>query len=608
MPITTRAAKGSALTHVELDANFTELAAAITFLLPADTAYSAVVPLTGTLYMPQTSVAGAIAFSVAAAPAKGANTYLRLVANGTNTPTFTGMREWGGSSGFDNRNGIVNEIQFFNDGVDSWYSISQEVNAQALPAAATAISMTGPTTGVTGVASTAFSVGVTPLGGAITGTVVVTPSDAAAGGTFTPTSVSLTTAAPSATFTYTPASTGAKTISVTNNGGLTNPANITYTASAAATAPAQVTGLTLGSATTTTQPLSWTSPANGGSSITDYVVQRSPAGAGTWTTFADGTSTATSATVTGLTASTSYDYRVAAVNAVGTGTNSATATGSTAAAATAPGAPTIGTATGGDTSASVTFTAPASNGGSAITGYTVTSSPGGLTATGAASPLTVTGLTNGTAYTFSVTAINAIGTSVASAASNSVTPAAVGGVVALRANMATARGSISESGNSTTGWVYTQTGGALYDNSFVLADTPKMPVGAWFAVTYTNTSLDGGMFGFATTSAPGAFNTIQLNGLLPYSTMSSGFNKLTNGALGGGSQGYTNTVNGRIIRFTRTSDTLVTAETSIDGGTTFTTPVTWTVASGAVLYAHFYASAHSAGTRIGPIFGEGMVA
>ncbi|WP_049762913.1 Ig-like domain-containing protein [Shewanella denitrificans] len=84
--------------------------------------------------------------------------------------------------------------------------------------------------------------------------------------------------------------------------------------------------------------------------------------------------------------------------------------------------PTIGTATAGDASASVSFSAPASNGGVAITAYTVTSSPGGLTATGAASPLTVTGLSNGTAYSFSVTATNSAGVSAASAASNSVTP------------------------------------------------------------------------------------------------------------------------------------------------------------------------------------------
>lgn len=88
-----------------------------------------------------------------------------------------------------------------------------------------------------------------------------------------------------------------------------------------------------------------------------------------------------------------------------------------------PGAPSIGTATAGDTQASVTFTAPASTGGAAITGYTVTSNPGGFTGTGAGSPITVTGLTNGVAYTFTVTATNSAGTGAASAASNSVTPA-----------------------------------------------------------------------------------------------------------------------------------------------------------------------------------------
>jgi hypothetical protein len=89
-----------------------------------------------------------------------------------------------------------------------------------------------------------------------------------------------------------------------------------------------------------------------------------------------------------------------------------------------PGAPTIGTATGGNASASVTFTAPSNTNNSPITSYTVTSSPGSVTASGASSPITVTGLTNGTAYTFTVTATNAQGTGPASAASNSVTPAA----------------------------------------------------------------------------------------------------------------------------------------------------------------------------------------
>lgn len=90
-----------------------------------------------------------------------------------------------------------------------------------------------------------------------------------------------------------------------------------------------------------------------------------------------------------------------------------------------PDAPTIGTATVGDTEATVTFTAPASTGGAAIiaSGYTVTANPGGATGTGSSSPITVTGLMNGVAYTFTVTATNSAGTGAASAASNSIIPA-----------------------------------------------------------------------------------------------------------------------------------------------------------------------------------------
>lgn len=91
---------------------------------------------------------------------------------------------------------------------------------------------------------------------------------------------------------------------------------------------------------------------------------------------------------------------------------------------TAPSAPTIGAATAGNAQATVAFSSPASNGGSAITSYTVTSSPGNKTATGTSSPLVVTGLTNGTAYSFTVTATNSVGTSPASTASNAVTPVA----------------------------------------------------------------------------------------------------------------------------------------------------------------------------------------
>lgn len=96
----------------------------------------------------------------------------------------------------------------------------------------------------------------------------------------------------------------------------------------------------------------------------------------------------------------------------------------TTADTTVPGAPVIGTATALNGAALVSFSAPADNGGIAITEYTVTSSPGGITASGQSSPIYVPGLTNNTAYTFTVTATNVVGTSAASAASNSVTPLA----------------------------------------------------------------------------------------------------------------------------------------------------------------------------------------
>ena len=89
---------------------------------------------------------------------------------------------------------------------------------------------------------------------------------------------------------------------------------------------------------------------------------------------------------------------------------------------TVPGAPSGAVATVGNASASVAFTVP-NDGGSAITGYTVTSNPLTPPVTGTTSPINVTGLTNGTAYTFAVVATNAVGNSVASAASSAVTPA-----------------------------------------------------------------------------------------------------------------------------------------------------------------------------------------
>jgi hypothetical protein len=91
---------------------------------------------------------------------------------------------------------------------------------------------------------------------------------------------------------------------------------------------------------------------------------------------------------------------------------------------TPPGAPAINSVTAGNAQATISFTAPNSDGGSPITMYTVTSNPGGFIGSGttASDSITVYGLTNGTPYTFTVTATNRVGYGPASAPSNSVTP------------------------------------------------------------------------------------------------------------------------------------------------------------------------------------------
>lgn len=128
--------------------------------------------------------------------------------------------------------------------------------------------------------------------------------------------------------------------------------------------------------------------------------------------------------VVGLTNGTAYTFEV--VSRLNTWNSPASPPSSAVTPLTVPGPPQSVTSSAGDGQATVSWTAPASDGGSAITAYTVTASPGGgsCTATAPATNCTVTGLVNGTAYTFTVVATNAAGNSTPSGASAAVTPTA----------------------------------------------------------------------------------------------------------------------------------------------------------------------------------------
>ncbi|WP_245606844.1 choice-of-anchor U domain-containing protein [Simplicispira psychrophila] len=253
--------------------------------------------------------------------------------------------------------------------------------------------------------SSANSITLNLSGGAATSVAV---SSAASHGTATASGTSIT---------YTPTAgysgSDSFTYTATNAGGTSAAATVTLTVSAPvlAVSPATLGGGTVGVA------YSATVSASGGAAPYSYAITPGSLPAGL-------SLNASSGVISGTpTASGTSNFTVTATDA-----NSATGARAYSVAMavpiTAPGAPTGVSATAGDTQASVIFTSPVSNGGATITGYTVTSSPGGLTGTGTSSPITVTGLSNGTAYTFTVTATNSAGTGGASGVSNAVTPKA----------------------------------------------------------------------------------------------------------------------------------------------------------------------------------------
>ncbi|WP_158630560.1 fibronectin type III domain-containing protein [Nocardioides daphniae] len=171
--------------------------------------------------------------------------------------------------------------------------------------------------------------------------------------------------------------------------------------------------------------VSWAAPDDNGSPITGYTVSVRAGGQEVRTVTA--AAGQRSATVTGLVNGTSYTFTVAASNTVGS--SAASLPSAPVVPAGVPAAPAAPSVVRGDAAVTVTWVAPDDN-GSPITGYTVSVRAGGqevrtVTAAAGQRSATVTGLVNGTSYTFVVSAVNAVGSSAASLPSVPVVPAGV---------------------------------------------------------------------------------------------------------------------------------------------------------------------------------------
>ncbi|GMA95781.1 hypothetical protein GCM10025881_26050 [Pseudolysinimonas kribbensis] len=259
--------------------------------------------------------------------------------------------------------------------------------------------------------------------------------------------------------------------------------------------------------------VSWQAPSLNGGVLGDYTAtafsaQSSGSTAGTCTT------TALSCTITGLGNGTTYWISLQTRNSVSMYSQRSDPRVPATPSMT-PGAPTGVSAVAADGAATIAWTAPTSTGASAISGYTVLCSSGGAytacgAVTGTATTLRVTGLTNGTAYTFQVTATNGNGSGTASAASTAVTPLAPGATPVFGTPSRTADGIDVAITNYDPAVTYTVSASA----GTVTRSGPTITVTGLAASASSTVTLVAARTGYTTVSASVAGSALA-NGVAP---------------------------------------------------------------------------------------------
>ena len=258
--------------------------------------------------------------------------------------------------------------------------------------------------------------------------------------------------------------------------------------------------------------LSWTASTItcGSFNSPSYTVYQAASGSGPWTTPAgtQPSGTATSVTVTGLTNGTTYYFAAVAATTCG---NSSISNVANAYPYTVPGQPTGFAATGGTGQASLSWTAPANTGGSAVTGYTVTSSPvvtppAGCTNTTNLS-CTFTGLSAGTTYTFSLVATNAAGPSAPAVTASATTNSAPDAPTSVSATYLPTS-TVYSTNSANISWTAPSSNGGSAISFYTVTQSPG---GQTCTTSGTSCVISSGITNGSSTNFPGASGLVAGN-------------------------------------------------------------------------------------------------